>query len=142
MMKTNRLIFLYAALFTSLLAACDPGVEYHKVIQNDSDCDLMIYIYPETRDGSGSFYVYDSLRVNKHTEAIIFDYGGLGQTFEYKDCSTYADSLFARPAGNDTLKLNLNLNDPLRWTFSVLDRTFKQGGTCECRARITNDMIK
>lgn len=141
-MKTNRIAFLIFALLTVMISACDPGVKYNKVVQNDSDFDLMIYIYPESKVGDGSFYEYDSLQINKHTEASIYEYNGLGQTFEFENCNTYADSIFATAWGNDTLDLNINLNDKSLWIFSVLDKTFKKGGTCECRVRITNDMIK
>ena len=141
-MRANRLAILFFALFTIILTDCDPGVKYKKVVQNDSDFDLMIYIYPESKVGDGSFYKLDSLQINSHTEASIYEFSGLGQTFEFKDCNTYADSIFAKVKGNDTLDLNINLNDKSQWIFSILDKTFKEGGTCECRVRITNDMIK
>jgi hypothetical protein len=141
-MKTNKQFILFYALFTIILTACDPGVKYNKVVQNDSDFDITVYIYPESKVGDGSFYEFDSLQINNHTEASIYEVSGLGQTFEYEDCNTYADSILARIIGNDTLDLNINLNDKSQWIFSVLDKTFKQGGTCECRVRITNDMIK
>jgi hypothetical protein len=141
-MKTNRLSIPFFALFTIILTACDPGVKYSKVVQNDSDFDIMIHIYPESKVGSGSFYTFDSVQINSHTETSIFEFSGLGQTFEYEDCNTFADSIFARVIGNDTLDLNLNLNNESKWIFSVLDKTFKEGGLCECRVRITNDMIK
>ena len=43
---------------------------------------------------------------------------------------------------NDALHLSIDLNDKLNWTFSIMDRTYKEGGTCECRGKITNDMIR
>jgi hypothetical protein len=82
------------------------------------------------------------VRINNHTEASIYEISGLGQTFEYKDCSTYADSIFASVTVVDTLDFDINLNDKSQWIFSVLDKTFKEGGTCECRVIINNDMIK
>jgi hypothetical protein len=141
-LSTNRLTILFFALFTITLTACDPGVKYNKVVQNDSDFDLMLYIYPESIVGDGAFYEFDSLQINSHSKASIYEVSGLGQTFEYEDCNTYADSIFAKVSGNDTLYLNINLNDRSQWIFTVLDKSFKQGGTCECRVMITSDMIK
>jgi hypothetical protein len=141
-MKTNRLIILFFALFSIILTACDPGVKYNKVVQNDSDFDITVYIYPESKVGDGSFYKFDSLQINNHTEASIYEISGLGQTFEYEDCNTYADSIFARVRENDTLDFNINLNDKSQWFFSILNKTYKEGGTCECRVKVTNDMIK
>lgn len=141
-MKTNKLLILIFALFTIIVTSCDPGVKYTKVVQNDSDFDITVNIYPESKVGDGSFYKYDSIRINNHTEASIYEVSGLGQTFEFEDCNTYADSIFARVRGTDTLNLDINLNDNSQWNFSVLDKTYKEGGLCECRVRITNDMIK
>lgn len=141
-MITNKLLISFFALFTIILTACDPGVKYNKVVQNDSDFDLTIYIYPESIVGDGSFYTFDSVQINNHTETSIFEYSGLGQTFEFEDCNTFADSIFARVIGIDTLDYVINLNDKSKWIFSILDKTYKEGGVCECRAIITNDMIK
>jgi hypothetical protein len=141
-MKTNKLLILIFALFTIIVTSCDPGVKYTKVVQNDSDFDITVTIYPESKVGDGSFYKYDSFRINNHTEASIYEVSGLGQTFEFEDCNTYADSIFARVTETDTLYPDINLNDNSQWNFSVLDKSFKEGGTCECRVRITNDMIK
>ena len=141
-MRTNKLLISFFALFTIILTACDPGVKYNKVVQNDSDFDLTIYVYPESKVGDGSFYTFDSVQINNHTETSIFEYSGLGQTFEFEDCNTFADSIFGRVIGIDTLDYVINLNDKSKWVFSVLDKTFKKGGLCECRVRITNDMIR
>jgi hypothetical protein len=141
-MKANKPIIIFFALITIILTACDPGVKYTKVVQNDTDFDITVYIYPESKVGDGSFYKFDTIRINNHTEASIYEVSGLGQTFEYEDCNTYADSIFAGITGNDTLDVDVNLNDKSQWIFTVLDKTFKQGGTCECRVRITDDMIK
>ena len=141
-MKTKRLSILFFTLLTIILSACDPGVGYNKVIQNDSDFDLMIYIYPDTKVGYKSFYKFDSLQINNHTESSIYEYSGLGQTIEFEDCNTYADSIFAKVIQNDTMDYKINLNEKSNWIFSILDKSFKKGGTCECRIRITNDMIK
>jgi hypothetical protein len=141
-MKIIRLYILCIALFAIILTACDPGVKYNKVVQNDSDFDITVYIFPESKVGDGSFYKYDSIRINNHTEESIYEVSGLGQTFEYDDCSTYADSIFARVTGNDTLDIEFDLNDKSQWVFSILDESFKDGGLCECRVIITNEMIK
>ena len=141
-MRTNKLVILFFTLFTIILTACDPGVKYTKVVQNDSDFDITVYIYPESKVGDGSFYKFDTIRIKNHTVASVYEVSGLGQTFEYEDCNTYADSIFARVIGVDTLDYVFSLNDKSNWIFSVLDKTYKEGGTCECRIRITNDMIK
>ena len=141
-MRTNKRLILVFSLFAIILTSCDPGVKYTKVVQNSSDFDITVYIYPELKVGDGSFFKFDTIRINNHTEASVYEVSGLGQTFEYEDCNTYADTIFARVIGIDTLNSAINLNDKSKWIFSVLDKTYKEGGVCECRAIITNDMIK
>ncbi len=141
-MKTNKPFLLFFALFTIILTACDPGVKYTKVVQNDSDFDITVYVFPESKVGNGSFYKFDTILINNHTEVSIYELSGLGQTFEFEDCDTYADSIYTRVTGIDTLDIEINLNDRSQWVFSILDESFKEGGTCECRVRITNEMIK
>jgi hypothetical protein len=141
-MKTNLHTFFIFSSFTIFLLSCDPGVKYDKVIQNDSDFDLLVKVYPDSSSGASTFFKGDSIVINKKTITSIFEYSGFGQTFEYEDCKTYTDSIVTKIMGNEGLNLSIDLNDKLYWTFSILDRTFKEGGTCECRVKITNDMIK
>lgn len=140
-MRINRLPLLLIMLVAVTFISCDPGVQYNKVIQNDSDYDLEVIIYPESRPGYGTMYTDDSLVIYRHTEASILDAGGLGQTFEYEDCDTYADSIVINVVDNDTLDLIISPDEPSNWVFNVLKETYKQGGTCECRLTIRNDLI-
>lgn len=70
-MKTNKPFLLFFALFTIILTACDPGVKYTKVVQNDSDFDITVYVFPESKVGNGSFYKFDTILINNHTEVSI-----------------------------------------------------------------------
>ncbi len=83
-MRINKRLNSFLALFIIFLTACDPGVKYTKVVQNDSD--ITVYIYPESKVGDGLFYKIDSIRINNHTEASVYEVCELGQTFEYEDC--------------------------------------------------------
>ena len=141
-MKTYLQVFLIFSFFTISIISCDPGVKYDKIIQNDSDFDLLIIAYPESRFSSDNLFKDDSILIYKNTVTSILEVSGLGQTFEYEDCNTYADSIVTKIIGNDALHLTIDLSDKSNWTFSILDRTYKGGGTCECRVKITNDMIK
>lgn len=85
-MRINKLLNSFLALFTIFLTACDPGVKYTKVVQNDSDFDITVYIYPESKVEDVLFYKIDSIRINNHPEASVYVVWELGQTFEYEDC--------------------------------------------------------
>ena len=140
-MKTNLRVFFVFSFIIISFVSCDPGVKYDKVIQNDSDFDLLIVIYPDSKSGDESFFKNDSIVISRKSVSSIFESSGLGQTFEYEDCNTYADSIVTKIIGNESLDLSIDLNDESNWIFSIIDRSFKDGGTCECRVRITNDMI-
>ena len=138
-MKTTNYIFYFLILIVlTILTSCDPGVSYSKIIQNDSDYDIIISVH----NGESYYYSIDSLYVVKHSEETIMAYSGLGQTFEFEDCNIYADSLTSQIANNDSLKLILDLNDQSNWNFSILNETFKSGGTCECRIILKNEDVE
>jgi len=141
MKKGLQNFFIFSCL-TVFLLSCDPGVKYDKIIENDSDYDLLVIVYPDSKSGASTFFKGDSSVINKKTLTSIFEYSGFGQTFEYEDCNTHADSIITKIVGYENLNLSIDLNDELNWTFSILDRTFKDGGTCECRVTITNEMVK
>ena len=118
------------------LSSCDPGVRYDKVIQNDSDHDLILTIYP---DSVSRFYtMYDStiVRIPKHSEVSIAGITRLGQKREFQDCSTYADSIRCKVMNNDCVTLTKNVGDKSNWTFKVLQDDWGDGGICECRCII------
>ncbi|MFZ4462720.1 MAG: hypothetical protein ACOYN5_02680 [Bacteroidales bacterium] len=136
-MKAYFLKIVSIILIVNLVASCDPGFAYSKVIQNDSDFDVIIRVH-----GASIDYSADSFYVSKRSEEAILLGSGLGQTFEFEDCNLYADSLTASVADTDTMKVLTELNDLSNWTFTVLNKTFKGGGTCECRIIINDDQIE
>jgi hypothetical protein len=136
-MKIHYLNIISITFNLIVMNSCDPGFAYNKVIQNDSDFDVIIRVH-----GASIDYSADSFYVSKRSEEAILVGSGLGQTFEFEDCNLYADSLTASVADTDTMKVLTELNDLSNWTFSVLNKTFKGGGTCECRIIINNDQIE
>ncbi len=140
-MKTQSITYCLLLVIMMTLISCDPGVSYDKIIQNDSDHDIMLYVYRSSPD-IGHYYISDSMKIGKHSQISVYHEGGIGSVDEYEDCSIYADSIKTRITDNDTLGLTLNLNNPINWMYSVLDKNYKHGGTCECRAIINNEMIK
>ncbi len=123
------------------MISCDPGVAYDKIIQNDSDHDIKIYIYRNSVD-IGYYYISDSIEISKHGQLSVYHEGRIGSITEFEDCNTFADSIKTKITDNDTLSLTINLNDHSNWVYSVLDKNYKHGGVCECRAIISNEMIK
>ena len=143
--KLLEMKLLRAMLFVCLICllnSCDPGVSYSRVIQNESGYDLQFLVYPAQNSTCWTVLESDTIIVNKHSVKTIGAFSGLGQTFEFENCDLCADSINGKVVNNDTLSLILDLNNRAGWNFSILKKTFKQGGTCECRIKITDEMIK
>ena len=132
---------MQTALIIAALSSCDPGIKYNKIVQNDSDHDLKIYVYPDTSIGWSNLYKADTFLIIRHNQISIAEYSSLGEANEFEGCDTYADSFSIQVLDNDTLHVNLNLKENSNWTFSRIKKGFKDGGECECRVIISNDRI-
>lgn len=121
-----------------LMTSCDPDVTYSKIIQNDSEFDIAISVI-----GGRTFeYPIDSFHIKKQSEETIMEYRGLGRVSDYEDCSIYADSLLSQIINSDSLTLNVDLNNQSNWTYSIIDKFFGGGGSCECRIILKNEHIE
>ena len=140
-MKTIHYISLILGMAILLFSACDPGVSYSKVIQNNSKYDISLYTdtaYAETY----AMYNFDTIVIEKHSIVVIASEQGIGTTNGFSSCCIFNDSLNYKIIGFDSLYLNLDLNDCSNWVFDVIDKSAGGGGVCECRIKITDSMIK
>lgn len=136
----NKSILLFASL--ALLTSCDPGVTFNGIIQNDSSYDLQVIIYPDTPRNWYFNYADDSLVVTSSEQRTVFEYSGLGQNSDFETCDAETDSIIVRVVGNDSLNLNLNAANADNWHFWRIKSSFQDGGECECRLIITDQMIQ
>lgn len=140
-MQKSIFSLLFAILVLSLFSACDPGVQYTQIIENQSDYTL--HILPrDTVQVHGNFSPFDSIMASPGAEAQIVDYGSLGQVSQFEDCPFYSDSIRIRIEGSDSLQVKIAVHDPTTWTYRILDESFNGGGICECRLVITNTDIQ
>lgn len=141
-MKTDQTTFLIVGFAMLLfLSACDPGVRHVKTIDNFSDYDIAVIIYRDSIAGS-SGYAADSFLVARHTQVDIYKNAHVGQAKKYSDCATFADSIRTIIVDHDSLHLTLDLADRSNWNYFLRNKTFKGGGTCECRILIRNEHIR
>lgn len=139
-MKTIKfnILFLLIVYLISCSASCDNSISYNKVVQNDSDYDIwviMTSIYSET----------DSILITSLSEISIFNSWDISMYSDYENCRypfVSLDSLSTRVNGNDTLNLNVDLNDNSIWIYNKLKKAYGDPDECECRFIITNDLIK
>lgn len=144
-MKPVKHIFFASvvALILSTLCSCDPGVTYKKVIENNTGHSIRIFVYPDTSAYyQEAIYTDDTILITPHSETVIATYSGLGQTAEFKECNTYADSIVSEVIDDSTLHLVVNLAETGNWTFRRIKTYFKDGGECECRLVIDSSHIQ
>ncbi len=139
-MKQKPIFKLVSVVLLLVLASCDPGVSYTKIIQNDSGFDIWV----KSNDSiiNGLYDKFDSIVVFKHSESTLYIYTGLGQTTEFENCDFFNVTLYSGICGNDSLEITIDLNDKSNWQFSIFDESFKHGGTCECRLIIDDEMVE
>ncbi|MES2691760.1 MAG: hypothetical protein V4658_15245 [Bacteroidota bacterium] len=132
-----------SAIFTALLLyGCDPGVNYKRIIVNQSDHDIMLYIYEGKTPAGPYAYKQDALLLKKHSETIIAETTTLHQAREYENCYSNADSIVGKIDHRDSLSLDIDINDAANWKFSRLKKSFGDGGVCECRLVIHHNDIQ
>lgn len=130
--------YLLFVTFGILLSGCDPGVSYERIVENNTSHDIWIKktgnLFPE--------FEQDSVSIPKNSEQVISIYSGLGHTFEFENCGVPDNTILGGIIYNDTLQIAKDLNTESNWIFSVLEQTFKQGGECECRLKLTDADIQ
>lgn len=138
-MGTNKTLFFTTFLGVfMILCACDPSSKYRKVVQNDSDYDVIVLLDGNVMHG----YISDSILVPSHSEVIIFKTTEMGRTYEFKSCDQFLqDSIRIKIAGNDTLHVLLDPSNPFSWTYFTLKENRRKYGECECRLQIRNELI-
>lgn len=138
----NTKVFSIALSVAVVASSCDPSVQYRRVIQNDSSYDLKISVFGGNRPNCKYQYDNDSLIVKSKSELTFASYSGLGQTTEFNNCESCADSIVVKIVGSNALRTTINFNAPASWTFNTLRTSYKSGGTCECRLQITDNEIR
>jgi len=121
--------------------SCDPGVKYEQVIENASDHDLTLIIFPDTINPFLN-YEFDTFNILRQSEVVLALEEGLGTTDGFKGCLVPLDSAHFIVGDNDLLKVKTDITNSDFWRFRVLDKDVAGGGECECRLIITNDSIQ
>lgn len=137
----TRLMLLLLSVV--LLSACDPGVLYNQIVQNDSSHDIWFYTYGSRTEPNQPAPVLDSTLVPAGVTSSIYEYAHLGTVGLFTACRSYEyDSLSSTVVSSDPLKLSINLNQPANWRYTVIDEALSGGGSCECRIVIDDGMLE
>ena len=87
-----RLVLAMAG--AGMFAACDPGVVYNQIVQNDSSHDIWVYTYGLATDPDQPAPVLDSALIPAGVTSSIYEYSHMGTVGLFTACRSFAyDSL-------------------------------------------------
>lgn len=124
------------------LISCDPIVNYEKIINNQTDHNISLIVLGT--DSLGNNVPVDTILINKQTEKVIYNEGGIGQVQEYQNCpgAYYLSDSHKTKLDNDTLlSLDSILEMPSKWKFKVIKESKVKGGSCQCKLIIHPENI-
>ena len=120
----------------SLITACDPGIDYCRIVQNNSDFDVKVFT------AVNHYAQKDTLVIEKNTTKTIFLDSGFGTIRGHENCNIHIDSVPMLINFNDSTKLIPDINKLNNWSFRIIKRNrFGDGGKCECRIILTNALL-
>jgi len=153
------ILFSISICFFVFLTSCDPGVDYSRIVQNDSDFDVKVlqrYGYWQINgqdtifsrfwylEGSDTIFVkVDTLTIEKHSSKTIYTAGGIGSVSDYENCYNiiYYDIIPVQIHLKDSLLFIPNINELSGWNYRITKKQKNGGGVCECRIILTNQII-
>ena len=117
---------------TAFLTSCDPTVEFHRLINNNSGYDLILY----PKDSLSRNYIGgrfpDSLFISNNSLDTLYSFIDLGGFEFYAECPTDFDSIRFVVDGDPNLSVTLDAMADTNWVFNLIDEERYGGGECEC----------
>ena len=114
--------------------ACDPTVDFNRIIQNNSDHEL-VYFYDQMPDE-------DSVYIPSKSEVIVYTDHKLGTVSSFENCDQGVLDIERLIVADSSRQLKFNLQDFERWEFVVIEKDAAGGGECECRLVVENEDIE
>ncbi len=88
------------------------------------------------------YTIEDSIVINRHGTGTIGVDSGNGSIPNFENCESCAESIQVIVLDTHSLTLTLDLEDSSNWKYEHLTKSFKGGGSRECRIIITNEHFK
>lgn len=133
-------IFLPFTLLILTLGACDPALDWSKLVKNDSDHDVWIAFGPLDNPNHLN---HDTIYINKNSEVLIKSGGGIGSVGYYPGvCSIVSDTFYSKVITADSLKLDIDFANDDNWAYVETTKYSNGGGVYECTLIITNEHVK
>jgi len=127
-----------------LLTSCYPNTYHELVFQNDSSYDIWVI--------ENHYYIVDSIPYDTDSTYVksgteeVFDVAS-GEVVTLADFDTCLKHIRQHKflscvvANNDSLEVQIDMNDPNNWVNTVFEVRRKGSGSCECRITIDDTDI-
>ena len=116
---------------TAFLTSCDPTVEFHRLINNNSGYDLIVYPNDSISFTFVGDRLPDSLYIPNNFQDTLYTYRERGGVSFYQDCPVEFDSIRFVVAGDTNLSMTLDPMTNTNWVFNLIEEQ-GGGGECEC----------
>jgi hypothetical protein len=135
----------FLTIFLVFFTSCDPGVDYSRVIQNNSEFEVKVISQtksPWYLDGIDTVYnLPDTILIHKNASTAIFSESSIGGVFQYQNCDFPYEPIPALVYFTDSIKKIPNILNVDGWNFRINKEGRNGGGICECRLILTNDIL-
>jgi hypothetical protein len=137
MTNKQTILSLVCVLFI-IVSGCDPGVKYSKIIDNQSDYELIMILEYEGHDTPP-----DTSNIYSGSEIVVYNYDHIGRVSEYENCkSEFIHTIRLKVKNNDSLVVSVDPNNLQNWNYYLLEKGINGSGECECRMIVSNDNIE
>lgn len=134
-----RIFFLLSII---VFCSCDPSTTERKIIINNTDSSLIIFINDSSVTPPYK-HISDSIFIPQKSEKTIYDKTLLGRVKHYNNkCYEYADSMWIKVYNNESLNCVKDPNDNSNWMFYEIDKYTFGGGEIECKLIIENEDLE
>ena len=137
-MNYRKLQMILVFMTALLLTACDPAVEFERVIENRSSYDIVIL----SQDSLYPAYNADSGMVHAGATRVIQQFTSIGTVSKFSYCGVGEGEIRFLVPGFDSLEVTKDPTIHDDWNYCILEVTRFQGGSCRCSLIISDATIE
>ena len=138
MLKTyikGKLLLILLSVLAGV-SACDPGVEYSRILVNGSSYDLYLISRLDSTFDTSKILIGSSLEFLQDSH--------FGKIRAHEDCIEryeYLDSFYLVVQGNDSIHVDVDVLGNKDWHYTQDKKYISGGGTCHCTLIVTNEKV-
>ena len=127
--------FLVILLLLAMVS-CDPVTIYHQKMVNNTEYTIVgsINNYPDS-------VLTETVIIAPHSIQTLSTMNDISQVSQYQNCPNYTSFVFS-VQDNDSLEVDLNIDNPDEWVFIENSRSkVSGGGECACEITLEESQV-